>query len=88
MRATVYLSEHLVYIPAVVVCVRHLARLHNINSWEAAIAWTAILVQPATILIDHGHFQYNTVMLGFVIASMSSMLAGRFFWASVFFVGS
>ncbi|PPJ56311.1 hypothetical protein CBER1_00633 [Cercospora berteroae] len=88
MRATVYLSEHLVYIPAVVVCARHLARLHNINSWEAAIALTAILMQPATILIDHGHFQYNTVMLGLFVAAVSNILAGRALWACLFFVGA
>ncbi|KAF2172368.1 glycosyltransferase family 57 protein [Zasmidium cellare ATCC 36951] len=88
MRATVYISEHLVYIPAVIICTRHLARLHNINSWEASIALTAILMQPATILIDHGHFQYNTVMLGLVVASISSMLAGRALWSCLFFVGA
>ncbi|KAK4507973.1 hypothetical protein PRZ48_001708 [Zasmidium cellare] len=88
MRASVYISEHLVYIPAVIICGRHLARLHNINSWEASIALTAILMQPATILIDHGHFQYNTVMLGLVVASISSMLAGRALWSCLFFVGA
>lgn len=88
MRATVYISEHLVYIPAVIICARHLARLHNMNSWEASIALTAILMQPATILIDHGHFQYNTVMLGLVVASISSMLAGRTLWSCLFFVGA
>ena len=86
MRATVYISEHFVYVPAVIICVRHLARLHNINTWEAAIALTAILMQPATILIDHGHFQYNTVMLGFFVAAVSSILAGRALWSCLFFV--
>lgn len=88
MRATVYVSEHLVYVPAIIVCVRHLARLHNINSWEASIALTAILMQPATILIDHGHFQYNTVMLGLFVACISNILAGRALWACLFFVGA
>jgi len=86
MRATVILSEFAIFIPAAVLCVRQLARLHNINSWESAIALTALLMQPATILIDHGHFQYNTVMLGFQLASIASMLAGRRLWSCVFFV--
>lgn len=38
------------------------------------------------MIIDHGHFQYNTVMLGFVIASLSSILANRPLWACVYFV--
>ena len=86
MRATVILSEFAIFVPAAVLCIRQLARLHNINSWESAIALTALLMQPATILIDHGHFQYNTVMLGFQLASIASLLAGRRLWSCVFFV--
>ncbi|SMQ45974.1 unnamed protein product [Zymoseptoria tritici ST99CH_1A5] len=88
MRASVYASEHLIYVPALIVCVRHLSKLHHMNPWEAAIALTAILMQPATILIDHGHFQYNTVMLGLFVAAISSMLAGRALWSCVFFVAA
>ncbi|KAE8445895.1 hypothetical protein EG329_012674 [Mollisiaceae sp. DMI_Dod_QoI] len=86
MRATVIVSEYLIYIPAAVIFVRRLTRLQGINSWNASIALTAILMQPGTILIDHVHFQYNTVMLGLVLASMSSILAGRYMWSCVFFV--
>jgi alpha-1,3-glucosyltransferase len=86
MRATVILSEFAIFVPAAVLCIRQLARLHNINSWESAIALTALLMQPATILIDHGHFQYNTVMLGFQLASIASLFAGRRLWSCVFFV--
>jgi alpha-1,3-glucosyltransferase len=86
MRATVIISEYLIYIPAAVIFVRRLTRLQGINSWNASIALTAILMQPGIILIDHVHFQYNTVMLGLVLASMSSVLAGRYMWSCVFFV--
>jgi alpha-1,3-glucosyltransferase len=88
MRATVLVSEYLVYIPAVVVFVRRYSRLSGVANWSASVALVAILMQPGTILIDHVHFQYNTVMLGFVVASMSSMLAGRNLWAAVFFVAA
>lgn len=88
MRATVIVSEYLVYIPAAVICTRHLTRRNHINAREWSVALTAILMQPATILIDHGHFQYNTVMLGFVLATISSMLAGRALWSCVFFVAA
>jgi alpha-1,3-glucosyltransferase len=86
MRATVIVSEYLVYVPAAVIFVRRLTKLQGVNSWNAAIALTAILMQPGLILIDHVHFQYNTVMLGLVLASMSSILAGRYMWSCVFFV--
>lgn len=88
MRATVIVSEYLIYVPAVIIFVRRYSRAYGVHSWDASVALLAILMQPATILIDHVHFQYNTVMLGFVLASMSSMMAGRFLWACVFFVAA
>jgi alpha-1,3-glucosyltransferase len=88
MRATVLISEYLTYIPALVFFNRRWARIAGVGTWESSIALTAILMQPATILIDHAHFQYNTVMLGLFVASMDSMLAGRYLWASVCFVAS
>ncbi|KAI1775588.1 glycosyltransferase family 57 protein [Hypoxylon cercidicola] len=88
MRATVIISEYLIYIPAAVIFVRRYSRLFGVAQWTASVALVAILMQPATILIDHVHFQYNTVMLGFVLASMSSMVAGRYMWSSIFFVAA
>lgn len=88
MRATVLVSEYLVYVPAVIILNRKFARLQGVNKWESSIALVAILMQPSTILIDHGHFQYNTVMLGFVLASLSSMLASRYLWGSVLLVAA
>lgn len=88
MRATVIVSEYLIYIPAAVIFVRRLTKLHGASTWTASIALVAILMQPGLILVDHVHFQYNTVMLGFVMASMSSILAGRYMWSCVFFVSA
>jgi len=88
MRATVIVSEYLTYIPATIILNRKLAQLRGVNKWESSIALVAILMQPATILIDHAHFQYNTVMLGFVLASMLSVLSDRYMWACVFFVAA
>lgn len=88
MRATVIVSEYLIYIPAAIVFVRRFSRLNGVSTWTSNVALVAILMQPATILIDHIHFQYNTVMLGFVLASMSSLLAERYKWAVVFFVAA
>lgn len=88
MRATVIVSEYLIYIPAAVIFVRRYSRLFGVAQWTSWVALVAILMQPGTILIDHTHFQYNTVMLGLVLASMSSMVAERFMWASIFFVAA
>lgn len=88
MRGTVLVSEYLVYVPAAIILNRKFARLRSVSKWESSIALVAILMQPSTILIDHGHFQYNTVMLGFVLASLSSMLASRYLWGSFFLVAA
>ena len=88
MRATVVVSEYLVYIPAVVIFVRRYVRDHNVHPWSSTVALVAILMQPATILIDHGHFQYNTVMLGFVVGAMENLFAARALWACIFFVAA
>jgi alpha-1,3-glucosyltransferase len=88
MRGTVIVSEYLIYVPAAVIFVRRFSRYYGVHAWDASVALVAILMQPATILIDHVHFQYNTVMLGFVLASMSSLLAGRLLWGCVFFVAA
>ncbi|KAL2831082.1 ALG6, ALG8 glycosyltransferase family-domain-containing protein [Aspergillus cavernicola] len=88
MRATVIVSEYLVYIPAVVTFLRRYTRMQAVPVWSASIALTAILLQPATLLIDHGHFQYNTVMLGLFVASLDAIMAGRMLWACIFFVGA
>ncbi|EFR02191.1 dolichyl pyrophosphate Man9GlcNAc2 alpha-1,3-glucosyltransferase [Nannizzia gypsea CBS 118893] len=73
MRATVVVSEYLIYIPAVVIFLRRYAREQGVGPWPGSIALCAVLMQPSTILIDHGHFQYNTVMLGFIVASLESI---------------
>ncbi|KAJ5288603.1 CAZyme family GT57 [Penicillium angulare] len=88
MRATVVASEYLIYVPAVVNFLRRYTRMHGVHAWSASIALVAILLQPATILVDHGHFQYNTVMLGLMVASLDAILAGRMLWACIFFVGA
>ena len=88
MRATVIVSEYLVYVSALIIFIRHYSRQQGLGTTAANVALVAILLQPATMLVDHGHFQYNTVMLGFVIASLSSIYAGRLLWSCIFFVAA
>ncbi|GAC71945.1 glucosyltransferase - Alg6p [Moesziomyces antarcticus T-34] len=62
MRATVIVGDLLFYLPAVVLFVSR--KLEGRGRRTQAIALFAIFLQPALILIDHGHFQYNSIMLG------------------------
>ncbi|KAI9809354.1 MAG: hypothetical protein M1825_002646 [Sarcosagium campestre] len=88
MRATVLISEYLIYEPSIIVLLRNFVLSQGVQVWQSSLALVAILMQPATILIDHGHFQYNTVMLGLMVASLSNFIAGRRLWACIFFVGA
>lgn len=88
MRATVLASEYLTYIPAIVIFLRKYGRAQSIGGIGISCACIAILMQPATLLIDHGHFQYNTVMLGLEVASLASIFSGNLLWSSVFFVAA
>ncbi|ERF73613.1 hypothetical protein EPUS_00866 [Endocarpon pusillum Z07020] len=88
MRATVIVSEYLVYVPAAIIFLRRYGRAQGVGATSQSVALVAFLMQPATILVDHGHFQYNTVMLGFAIAALSSIYAGRLMWSCIFFVAA
>lgn len=86
MRATVIVSEYLVYVAALIIFLRHYSRNQGTGTLGLNAALVAILMQPSTMIIDHGHFQFNTVMLGLVVASLSSVYAGRLLWSCIFFV--
>ncbi|KAL3904654.1 MAG: hypothetical protein SGILL_009984, partial [Bacillariaceae sp.] len=82
MRATVIVLDLLIYGTAVWWATY---KGDKKSLWAVLIA----LIQPAIVLIDHGHFQYNTVALGLSIAAFSSMVQGPGFescvWGGFFF---
>ncbi|KAK9447854.1 glycosyl transferase [Limtongia smithiae] len=86
MRLTVILSELLIYTPAVSAFVRWSVRYAKLSPLHQSTAAAAILLQPALILIDHGHFQYNCVMLGLALFAFTDILNDNLFRGSIFFV--
>ena len=44
-----------------------------------------VLLQPALVLIDHGHFQYNSVSLGLAVGGVAAILNEREVLGSVLF---
>lgn len=86
MRATALFSELAIYIPAMIWYVRWACKRQNQSPIAQFISTGAILFQPALILIDHGHFQYNSVMLGFALLSIVNLLHNKWLAASFFFV--
>ncbi|KAI9259412.1 glycosyl transferase [Phascolomyces articulosus] len=81
MRATVVVSEALVYIPAVW-C---FCRIVYPQQQRKYLVLLLILMQPTLILIDHGHFQFNSVMLGFALWAINGYLTKHYLLGSVCF---
>ncbi|KAH3666149.1 hypothetical protein OGAPHI_004338 [Ogataea philodendri] len=87
MRITVLVSELMVYIPAVLMYTRWMGRNYNKASpIDQTIIAAAIIYQPSLIVIDHGHFQYNCVMLGLSLLAVVNLLEDNYALASIFFV--
>lgn len=86
MRITAILSELVVYVPALIWFVRWWGLKYKLSSSAVSVSTAAILFQPALILIDHGHFQYNSVMLGFTLIAIVNLVYDNHYLASFFFV--
>lgn len=82
MRLTVLLSECVVLWPAVVLFARLVV---GAKADRVAGVVGMVLFQPSLILIDHGHFQYNTICLGLTLLAVVALLADRPYWATVCF---
>lgn len=94
MRLTVLIVDVLIYLPAIVYFVV------NSCSWDSCqfnksnvfkftkrdFTVLTALIYPGLILIDHGHFQYNCVSLGFFIAAVAIIMQDSYVISSVLFV--
>ncbi|KGQ81089.1 alpha-1,3-glucosyltransferase, partial [Candida albicans P37005] len=86
MRITAIISELIIYIPSILKIANILGKKSNINRMDQIIIALIIINQPHLILIDHGHFQYNSIMLGFFIYSIIDLIKGNLIMASVWFI--
>lgn len=70
MRATVLFFDVLIYFSAVWMLAKRLGD-NDGSSWNRRRWWIFLmaLLQPSILLIDHGHFQYNTFSLGLALWS-------------------
>lgn len=77
MRATVLLTDCLFLIPSLYLLATQLSPLRNRNHSLFICFLLAILLKPDQILIDHGHFQYNCLILGLILYSFYFMITQR-----------
>lgn len=58
-----------VFFPAAWLCLRAYGRKRQLH--EKCWWLLVVLLQPAALLIDHGHFQYNNISQGFTVRPSS-----------------
>lgn len=69
MRLSVVLADVLCLLPALLLFARNRSYAFRLKLW--------LLSSPALLLVDHGHFQYNTLMLGLAVAGVVMLLDYR-----------
>lgn len=59
------------FFPAVLACIRVLYPKQSTQNQ----AWLlmCVLLQPAALIIDHGHFQYNNISLGLAVRATAGL---------------
>lgn len=64
-------SSCAVFFPAVLLCLRVFGGKKALQEkqWWLLV----VLLQPAALLIDHGHFQYNNISLGFAVRPLPNI---------------
>ncbi|CCE88930.1 Piso0_001723 [Millerozyma farinosa CBS 7064] len=88
MRYTSILSELIVFIPAVIDFVNIMGKKVNLSRMDQILVSAIIITQPSLILIDHGHFQYNSVMLGSFLFSLTDIIKGNYIFSAIWFICS
>jgi alpha-1,3-glucosyltransferase len=84
MRLSVLCFDLVCFFPAALAAVR---ALYGPRTPPADVAWAlaALLLQPAFVLIDHGHFQYNNISLGLAAAAVAAIARGAHVTGSVLY---
>jgi alpha-1,3-glucosyltransferase len=81
MRMTVLFWDAVMFTLPMVLMARHLSifRSGAAKLDTVTIGWSLLyaLLQPSIVLIDHGHFQYNSVAIGFTIWSIFCFLVAE-----------
>lgn len=89
MRFSCLISELVIYVPAVMHLTSYLGgRKENMSRIHQIVVLTLIFCQPCLTLIDNGHFQFNSVMLGLFLFSVIDLLKGNLILASIWFICS
>ena len=77
MRASVLFIDIVLLLPAIYFINKKISisKYRNFSIYFASLA--LIMLKPDQILIDHGHFQYNSLMIGLILLAFYFMIEGR-----------
>ncbi|XP_067846507.1 dolichyl pyrophosphate Man9GlcNAc2 alpha-1,3-glucosyltransferase isoform X3 [Heptranchias perlo] len=81
MRATVFVADLAVYVPAILCYIHHCEGPES----KKVSSMLCALLYPGLILIDHGHFQYNSISLGLALWGWLGLVFDRVLFGSVAF---
>ncbi|KAL8129828.1 hypothetical protein V2J09_018983 [Rumex salicifolius] len=59
----------------------------NLDPNRRRLIWILVIWSPALLIVDHIHFQYNGLLLGLLILSISALMEGRDLFGGFVFAG-
>lgn len=86
MRMSSLFSEMVLYVPALFGVISLVGKQLRVSRIDQIVISFVILCQPSLVLIDHGHFQYNSVMLGTFLFSVWDLLQESYILSAIWFV--
>eukprot|EP01063_Lacrimia_lanifica_P011946 TRINITY_DN18609_c0_g1_i1.p1 TRINITY_DN18609_c0_g1~~TRINITY_DN18609_c0_g1_i1.p1 ORF type:complete len:499 (+),score=126.13 TRINITY_DN18609_c0_g1_i1:43-1539(+) len=84
MKMSVIAGDMLIYLPGALYAVTGVARKQGTGAGVLATLW----LHPGLLLIDHGHFQYNSVCLGLALWAVGFVARHRWYLGSVCFTAA
>jgi len=84
MRSIVVIGEFLVFAPALYFFLKTMFK--DLSVKIRLILWFGIMMLPPALFIDHGHYQFNQIMHGFVLFAIAFVMRDNFILATVFMV--
>lgn len=79
MRFTALLVDMIFLIPALLLIAKQFNR-HISN-----LLLVTLLIKPDVLLIDHGHFQYNSLILGLILLAFHCLLNKKYYLACLLY---
>ena len=85
MRFSVFLIDSVLLLPSIYLVCKHISPVRHRNPALFLASLAIVIFKPDQILIDHGHFQYNSLMLGLIVLAFYCMITDRTYLCCIVF---